>query len=114
MAGNQNLVAKIIINAQDNASGIFDKIKDSLGKLAVMAAFKTAIDDAAQFELQLDKVAAKGGYTAQEMEKLTTFATQVGVEYGKSGTQAAAGLELLAAAGLKSEDAMKALPSVLA
>lgn len=114
MAGNQNLVAKIIINAQDNASSVFETLKNNLGKLATLSIFKSALDEAAGFEAQLDKVAAKGGYTSEEMKKLSDFAKQVGVEYGKSGTEAAQGLEILAAAGLSASDTMKALPSVLA
>lgn len=120
MAGNQNLVAKIIINAQDNASKAFESIQSNAGKLAAALVttfaaliFKNAIDEAAQFELQLDKVAAKGGYTATEMQTLTKAAQDIGSKFGVSGTAAAEGLEVLAAAGLKSSEAIAALPNVL-
>lgn len=120
MAGNQNLVAKIIINAQDNASKVFQSIQDKAGTLAAALVtyfsavfFKGAVDSAADFELQLDKVAAKGGYTAIQMEKLKNAAFEIGAKFGVSGTQAAEGLEILAAAGLKSSEAINTLPSVL-
>jgi TP901 family phage tail tape measure protein len=120
MAGNQNLVARIVINAQDNASKAFESIQANAGKLAAAlvttfaaSVFKNAIDEAAQFELQLDKVAAKGGYTAQEMQTLTKAAQEIGSKFGVSGTAAAEGLEVLAAAGLKSSEAIAALPNVL-
>ena len=118
MAGNQNLVAQIIINAKDNASSTFDTVKDKLLTLAktvgTIELFKSVVDDAAQFELQLDKVAAKGNYTAEEMEILKKSAVEIGASFGLSGTQSAEGLEILAAAGLSSSDAVKALPNVLA
>ena len=115
-----NLMTQIIINATDKASGVFQTIQDNAEKLAVglvsvlaVDAFKSAVDDAAKFELQLDKVAAKGGYTAQEMDTLKNAAFDIGSKFGVSGTQAAEGLEILAAAGLNAKDSISTLPSVL-
>jgi len=120
MASNQNLVARIIINAQDNASSAFRTIQDNAGRLAsalvayfAVDFFKGAVDSAADFELALDKVAAKGGYTATEMDKMRVSAQDIGATFGVSGTKAAEGLEVLAAAGLKSSEAISALPNVM-
>lgn len=116
-----DLITRIIINARDNASATLGSIQENAGKLATALAayftfdtFKDLVNSAAKFEKELDAVAAKGGYTSEEMKKLSEFATTVGVEFGRSGTEAAQGLTILAGAGLSASEAMKALPSVLA
>jgi TP901 family phage tail tape measure protein len=121
MASSDNLAVRILISAQDNASKTFEFIRANGVKLAeglaaafALDLFKGAVDEAAKFEAQLDKVGAKGGYTAQEMETLSKAAVEIGSKFGVSGTEAAAGLEILAAAGLKSSEAINTLPSVLA
>ena len=115
-----DLRARILINAIDSTKGVFESIQSNAGKLAAglvttfaASIFKNAIEEAAHFELQLDKVAAKGGYTSAEMQILTKSAQEIGAKFGVSGTQAAEGLEVLAAAGLKSTEAIQALPNVL-
>lgn len=116
-----DLITRIIINARDNASATLGTIQENASKLATALAayftfdtFKDLVNSAAKFEKELDAVAAKGGYTSEEMKKLSEFATTVGVEFGRSGTEAAQGLTILAGAGLSASEAMKALPSVLA
>lgn len=120
MASNQNLVAKIIINAQDNASKAFQSIQENAGKLAAGLAalvsfdvFKSAVTSAADFEAQLDIVAVKTGVTGQDLEDLKNKAVEIGTQFGKTGTEALTGMEVIASAGYSAADAISLLPSAL-
>jgi TP901 family phage tail tape measure protein len=122
MASN-NLVLQLLITARDEASAAFGKIFGFLDKTTSATAnlireqfgnlFGGGLTGAAEFEAQLDKVAAKGGYTADEMKGLTEEARKVAAQFGVTGTEAAQGLEILAAAGLSAKDAIATLPVVL-
>ena len=124
MANNSNLVLQLLITAKDEASAIFGKLfgylNDSTNVVAtqVREAFSNlfggGLTSAAELESALDAVAAKGGYTAEEMVKLKQEAERVAAQFGVTGTEAAKGLEILAAAGLNATDAIKTLPQVLA
>lgn len=121
---NQNLVLQLLITAKDEASAIFGKLfgylNDSTNVVATQVRetfsdlFGGGLTSAADFEAALDAVAAKGGYTAEEMVKLKVEAERVAAQFGVTGTEAAKGLEILAAAGLNATDAIKTLPQVLA
>lgn len=126
MAGT-SIVVDLLLKARDLASapirGIVASIKFLDSEISVVAgkirdAFSTAfgggLDGAIEFEAQLSKVAAKGGFTAAEMEKLKQVATDIGPDLGATGTEAAQGMEALAAAGLNATQVMQALPPVLA
>lgn len=118
-----NLALQLLITAKDEASAAFGKIFTSLndstniiaGKVrdAFTGVFGGAVDSAAAFEEQLGKVVAKGDESYQNTEKLKTGLLAVAAQFGITGTEAAQGMEVLAAAGLNAGDAMKALPSVL-
>ena len=122
MASN-NLVLQLLITAKDEASAAFGKIFGFLDKTTSATAnlireqfsnlFSGGLSGAADFEAQLDRVAAKGGYTADEMKGLTEEARKVAAQFGVTGTEAAQGLEILAAAGLNAKDAIATLPVVL-
>lgn len=121
MAGNQNLVAKIIINAQDNASKAFDGIRENAGKLAAALAtvlsvdfFKSAVDSAADFEEQLTITGVKAGATSEDLLKLKTAAIEIGNEFGKTGTESLKGLEIIASAGYKTEESISLLAPAFA
>jgi len=124
VADNRNLVLQLLITAKDDASAAFGKLfgylddntKVIAGKIreAFSGLFGGGVSGAIEFEAQLDRVAAKGGYTAQEMAALSGEIRQIGATFGISGTEAAQGMEALAAAGLNATDAIKTLPSVLA
>lgn len=90
-------------------SVIAGKIRNSFSGL-----FGGGLDGAKEFEAQLDKVQAKGDYTAESMEQLKKAAVEVGAKFGLTGTEAAQGMESLAAAGLNATQVMQALPPVLA
>lgn len=124
MANNTNLVLQLLITAKDEASAIFGKLfgylNDSTNVVATQVReafsdlFGGGLTSAADLEAALDAVAAKGGYTTAEMVLLKKEAERVAAQFGVTGTEAAKGLEILAAAGLNATDAIKTLPQVLA
>ncbi len=123
MAQNNNLVLNLLITAKDEASALFGKIFRSLNdstnviatqvRSAFTGLFGGALDGAAEFEAQLDRVQAKGGYTADTMVDLKKKAEAIGAQFGLSGTEAAQGMESLAAAGLSAVEVAQTLPPVL-
>ncbi|HRY16674.1 MAG TPA: phage tail tape measure protein, partial [Candidatus Competibacteraceae bacterium] len=120
----RNLALQLIISAKDEATALFGRIfgylddntKVIAGKIrnAFTNVFGGGAASALELEAQLDRVAAKGGYTATEMVQLKAAAQQLGVQFGVTGVEAAHGMETLAAAGLSAADAIKTLPQVLA
>ncbi len=126
MAGSTTVV-DLLVKAKDLASapirGIVASIKFLDSEISVVAGkirgafsglFGGGLDGAIEFEAQLSKVAAKGGFTADEMAKLKQGAIDIGAQFGVAGTEAAAGMEALAAAGLNATQVMQTLPPVLA
>ncbi|MCC7221596.1 MAG: phage tail tape measure protein, partial [Candidatus Contendobacter sp.] len=121
---DRNLVLQLLITAKDEASAIFGKIfkglNDSTNVIATKmreaftGLFGGGLDSAAEFEAQLSKVQAKGGLTAETMAELKQVATDLGAKFGVSGTEAAKGMESLAAAGLDAQQIIQTLPSVMA
>jgi TP901 family phage tail tape measure protein len=123
MAAPSNLVLQLLITAKDQASSVFGKLfgylddntKVVAGKIreAFTNLFGGGLEGAIEFEAQLDKVQAKGGYTADVMATLKKSAEDIGAQFGVSGTEAAQGMESLAAAGLNAEQVIQTLPTVL-
>ena len=126
MAGT-SVVVDLLLKARDLASapirGVVASIKFLDSEISVVAGkirdafsglFGGSLDGAIEFEAQLSKVAAKGSFTAAEMETLKQAATDIGARFGATGTEAAQGMEALAAAGLNATEVMQALPPVLA
>jgi len=124
---DRNLALQLIISAKDTASGVLAKIVNVVkfldSEISVVAGkirekfgdlFGGGLDGAKEFEAQLDKVQAKGDYTAESMAQLKQAAVEVGAKFGLTGTEAAQGMESLAAAGLNATQVMQALPPVLA
>lgn len=121
---NQSLVLSLLITARDNASAVIGKIFSFLDKTTSATAnllregfsnlFGGGIESAANFEQQMNAVAAKGGYTAAELKKLSQVADQIGSAFGVNSLEAAKGMEILAAAGLKVGDVISTLPHVMA
>lgn len=111
-----------MITARDEASAVFGRVRDSISDVVksalafagVTLGLQDAVQAAADFEEQLNKVAVKGGYTAAQMAELTAGVERIAAEFGVTGTEAAQGMEVLAAAGLSAADAIKTLPQVLA
>ncbi len=122
MAAPQNLVLQLLITAKDDASAAFGKLFSYLDNTKVIAGkireafsglFGGPIADAAAFEQQLGKVQAKGDESYQNLGALKRGLMEVAAQFGVTGTEAAQGMEVLAAAGLNASDALGALPSVL-
>lgn len=121
---DRNLVLQLLITAKDQASATFGKLFSYLDnntrvvankiREAFTGLFGGGLEGAIEFEAQLDRVAAKGNYTAAEMDTVAKSVREIGAEFGISGTEAAQGMETLAAAGLSATDAVGALPPVLA
>jgi len=121
---DRNLVLQLLITAKDQATSVFGKVFSYLDdKTKVIATsvretftglFSGGMDGAVEFEAQLDKVQAKGSLTEAQLAELRQVAVDLGAKFGISGTEAAQGMESLAAAGLKTKDIIAALPSVLA
>jgi len=124
---DKSVAIELLLKARDLASapirGIVSGIKFLDSEISVIAGkirgafsglFGGGLDGSKEFEAQLDKVQAKGDYTAESMEQLKKAAVEVGAKFGLTGTEAAQGMESLAAAGLNATQVMQALPPVLA
>ncbi len=123
-----NQVVQILIRAKDEASRVVRAVSEALTSLPAKAAaltatvsaalgglsFGGAVTSAAALEAQLDKVAAKGGYSADEIARLKAAAEEIGPRLGVPVQQAAEALEVLAAAGLDAKQNVATLPAVLA
>ena len=124
---DRSVAIELLLKARDLASapirGIVSGIKFLDSEISVIAGkirnsfsglFGGGLDGAKEFEAQLDKVQAKGDYTAESMAQLKQAAVEVGAKFGLTGTEAAQGMESLAAAGLNATQVMQTLPPVLA
>lgn len=120
---------KIVIETDLDASGIESGLK-KLGsittkglKIATTAITGTAtalggISTAAvkigsDFEAQMSRVKAISGATGEEFEKLKKQAIQLGADTAFSASEAAQGMENLAAAGFTTSEIMDAMPGML-
>jgi TP901 family phage tail tape measure protein len=121
---DRNLVLQLLISAKDEASSVFSTLYSFIDRTtsatanrirdAFAGVFGGGLRGAADFEAQMDRVAAKGGYTVDAMGELATQARAVGAAFGVSGVESGTALEALAAAGLDAKSAIGALPPVLA
>lgn len=116
-----NLAINLLIGARDQTSGVFNSIKSNAAALAGSIAayfgvsfFKSAVQDAAEFEKQMDTVRAVSGATAEEMVKLENTAKEMGATTQYTAFEAAQALEELGRAGLSATEQVQALPDVLA
>ena len=76
--------------------------------------FTDAIEGAADFEQQLATVQAVSGATTEQMGRIKAASEELGKSTRYNATQAAEGFEILARAGLDTENSLKTIPSVLA
>lgn len=80
----------------------------ALGGVAT-AAIKVGSD----FEAQMSRVQAISGATGKELEELRSQAVQLGADTAFSASEAAQGMENLAAAGFETSEIMDAMPGLL-
>lgn len=72
-----------------------------------------AVKTTADFQSEMSKVQALSGATGDELKRLTDTAIQLGATTPKSASEAAQGMEMLAAMGFKAEDIIAAMPGVM-
>ena len=111
---------EILINARDNASGVFSSLQAKVAGVAVAIAgyfgvsiFKDAISSASDLESQLADVQAVSGATKDEMLLLRKAAEEAGSSTSFTATEAATALGNLARSGLDANQAIAALPATL-
>jgi len=134
---------QIIITAVDKATAVFQKIQQNIDRLenrvktmanvfdrvgksiatigAGVTAFSapfvagmySAIQTGMEFEQQMYKIKAITGATAEEFEKLTQTAMQMGAQTAYTASEAAEAMYLMASAGMKTEDIIASIADVL-
>lgn len=111
---------QILINAKDNASGVFSSLQAKVAAVGAAIAsyfsiksFAGVVEGAAEFEGAMSRVQAATGASGQELAALKKAAEDAGASTKFTSVEAAAALENLAKAGLSSKDAIAALPAVL-
>lgn len=120
---------KIVIETDLDASGIkkgLSKIESVTSQglkvaaatisgvsVALAGVSTAAIKVGSDFEAQMSRVKAISGATSEEFEKLKNQAIQLGADTAFSSTQAAEGMENLAAAGFETSEIMEAMPGLL-
>jgi|GEM_PF-3963211 len=116
-----------IINFASDTLGL-DRANSAIGKVGValaalgvgFATFKVAgflsdaVKGASDFEQQLATVQAVSGATVEQMDRIKEASVELGKSTRYNATQAAEGFEILARAGLNTEQALETIPSVLA
>lgn len=80
----------------------------------IVAVGTASVYTAAQFDDSMRKVQAKVGGTTEDLAAMRKQALQLGADTAWSASQAADGMEYLAAAGFNSEQVMAAMPGMLA
>lgn len=103
----------------DGFSGNFSKGFAKIPKVmaavgtAVTGAFAGAIKIGSDFEAQMSRVQAISGATGEEFEQLRQQAIDLGADTAFSASEAAQGMENLAAAGFTTQEIMNAMPGLL-
>jgi TP901 family phage tail tape measure protein len=81
--------------------------------VGIAAGLGSAVNTTVDFDTQMGRVRAKAGATKEEFEKLRAQAIQLGAETTYSASQSAGAMDMLAAAGMNSQQIMAAMPGVL-
>lgn len=112
---------RILINAKDNASAVFSSLQAKVAAVGTailgyfgIQAFSNVVRGAADFEAAMSRVQAATGASAEEMAKLTKLAKDAAASSGFSNVETADALTNLAKAGADANQAMAALPGVIA
>lgn len=119
--GNRNLAVRLLLGVKDNLTGPLKGIQGKV--LAIFAAitayinvrlFAGALESAAEFEEQLDRVQAVARATDEQMRVLKASAEELGASTRFTATQVAQAEENLLRAGLTIQETVAALPPTLA
>lgn len=81
---------------------------------AISAALGFAVNTAADFEAQMDRVGAIAEASSAELEAMTKTAMELGASTSKSASEVAQGMEMMAAMGFKANEIIAAMPGVIA
>ncbi|TRY27438.1 phage tail tape measure protein [Brevibacillus sp. LEMMJ03] len=81
---------------------------------AISAALGYAVNTAADFEAQMDRVGAIAEASSAELEAMTKTAMELGASTSKSASEVAQGMEMMAAMGFKANEIIAAMPGVIA
>ena len=111
---------EILINAKDNASGVFSSLQAKIAAVGTavagyfgIKAFVGVVQGASALEAALSRVQAATGASGEEMRRLSKAAQDAGANTKFTSVEAAGALENLAKAGLSAADSIAALPAVL-
>jgi TP901 family phage tail tape measure protein len=105
-------------NLQQSTKKAFESI-GTIGKtltglgVAGAAGFGLAVNKAADFEQQMSKVAALAGATGNQFDQLRDKALDLGAKTSKSASEAAIGMQNLAAKGFDVNSIMAAMPGII-
>jgi TP901 family phage tail tape measure protein len=80
---------------------------------AISAALGYAVNTAADFEAQMDRVGAIAEASSAELEAMTKTAMELGASTSKSASEVAQGMEMMAAMGFKANEIIAAMPGVI-
>lgn len=99
---------KSATDAAENQRASFDKIGRAAGLMGAAAAagFVAPVMAAAKFDTAMSKIQAATGATGAELDRLREAAMQAGADTSFSASEAAAGIENLAKAGVSTADIM--------
>lgn len=99
----------------DQASGNVRSAGVAMGAAGgiLTAGIGSSIKLAADFESSMSRVGALSGASAEEMQRLTDTAKQLGAATVFTSSQAAEGMQYLAMAGFKTNDTIAAMPGLL-
>ena len=81
--------------------------------LPIVAGLTTAGKQFQDFEITIVQAGQKAGATAEQMDRMKQKAIEMGATTAFSASEAAGGLDILAAGGMNAEDAMVALEGVM-
>lgn len=112
-----NLAVRILIDAKDNASAVFDQVNSAWGAFATSiasgAALGVAVNEAAAFEQAMANVGAVANASAADLAAMGDVARELGATTAFSASEAAEGMRFLAMAGFEAAEAIAAIPGVL-
>jgi len=81
---------------------------------AISAALGYAVNTAADFEAQMDRVGAIAEASAADLDAMSDAAMDLGAKTSKSASEVAQGMEMMAAMGFKANEIIAAMPGVIA
>ncbi|MCP5197306.1 MAG: phage tail tape measure protein [Gammaproteobacteria bacterium] len=115
---DRNLALQLLITARDQASSVLSSLKTQLAALAAVITSLFSLKTGIELEDSLAKLRARADETGPALEALIErarkAASELGPKFGYSTTEAADALTVLVAAGFKADEAIEALPGVLA